>query len=132
MAIPGSYPLIELYRVLTGLQCVGEICQLHLPQDMQCDLQKPLSKAALIFIFPMLSLMFSWVVWAQESLETLQLFLHQRDDFMLKLLKSVDSQTINIVYNIIQPDNELLQAHLLNSQKKTKNKKQIDSFYRQL
>ena len=67
-------------RILTLLQFVSEIFQLHIPKEVQCHLQSPFSGFTLILLFTLKVLL---VIWTQHPLESLQLILHKGDDLLL-------------------------------------------------
>ena len=66
-------------RILTLLQFVSEIFQLHIPKEVQCHLQSPFSDLTLIILF---TLKVFLVIWTQHTLEYLQLILHKGDDLL--------------------------------------------------
>ncbi|XP_053498203.1 NLR family CARD domain-containing protein 3-like [Ictalurus furcatus] len=70
----------------TAVQCVSEICVVHVLQDVQCDLQRSLSDTVQILLILHHPLSACWVIWTQELPKPLQLILHQSDDFVFQLL----------------------------------------------
>ena len=68
------------------MQCVSEICVVHVLQDVQCDLQRSVSDTVQILLILHLPLSACWVIWTQELPKPLQLILYQSDDFVFQLL----------------------------------------------
>ena len=80
---------------LTFLQYVSKLLQVHFPQNVQCDLQRPLSGNALLlhifsvhqFLILCLTLKAFWEIWTQNLLELLQLPFYQSNGIFFNQLK---------------------------------------------
>ncbi|KAK6291397.1 hypothetical protein J4Q44_G00381630, partial [Coregonus suidteri] len=74
------------------LQCVSKLLLVHFPQDVQCDLQSPLSGTALLllifsihhFLILFWTLKAFWEFWTKNRLEHLQLVLHKCHNILFK------------------------------------------------